>query len=263
MIEDLKTIYRSAWRFSRDCPLLFLIPVFVEMAQHIVELHLGMYASEAGAVAAEQHPFRLALGFAKIVALTLPGYWFVRYMAFGDDPAAARRLERKAVLLWGSLALAGLAISANNLFGTPIAEKLGAAGTEGALVWGILSFLVGALCTVWLVAWALGNSAIGPLRSARVMLPRLPRYVAYFLGGMAPLMALHYGLAILAVTAAPGWLDWVLMILDAAVVGWLALTLRAPDVIISMRAAEETSLDLQPELAGSPAPQLVRGAVAP
>ncbi|HEV2596974.1 hypothetical protein [Sphingopyxis sp.] len=73
MRTDIASIYRGAWAFAFACPLLFLIPVLVEFAQHVVEWRAGMYDGIAGAKAAEADPLRLQFGFAKTLAILLPG----------------------------------------------------------------------------------------------------------------------------------------------------------------------------------------------
>lgn len=78
MKTDIQAIYRHAWAFARLCPLLFLVPVLAELAQHVVEWQAGMYDGIAGAKAAEADTLRMQFGFAKTLALLLPGYWFMR-----------------------------------------------------------------------------------------------------------------------------------------------------------------------------------------
>ena len=126
MWADIKAIYRNAGRFALAFPLLFLIPVLVEMAQHVVEIQAGMYLNEAGAKAAEGDPVRLWFGFAKTLAIGLPSYWFVRYLLLGDA-ARAVRIEWPAIGLW----LVVFALSAIqawwSLFGPEFLAPLGLA----------------------------------------------------------------------------------------------------------------------------------------
>ena len=196
MKTDIATVYRSAWAFAFACPLLFLIPVLVELAQHVVEWRAGMYDGIAGAKAAEADPLRLQFGFAKTLALLM------------------------------------------GLSGTT------AQWTGYALV--LFSSIAGIYFMAWTVAWALGNAAIGPIRSVRIMAGSFWRTILLLLAGVLPLMIAHYALSFGAIFA-PAILDWPLLLLDALVVGLLALTMAGSNAIAARHAAAVKGKDLRPE----------------
>ena len=52
----LKATYRNSLAFLIACPLLALVPVVVELIQHWVEVHIGMYDSLTAAKAMDGHP---------------------------------------------------------------------------------------------------------------------------------------------------------------------------------------------------------------
>ena len=245
MWRDIKAIYRNAGRFALAFPLLFLIPVFVEMVQHVVEIQAGMYLNEAGAKAAEGDPVRLWFGFAKTLAIGLPSYWFVRYLLLGDA-ARAVRIEWPAIGLW----LVVFALSAIqawwSLFGPEFLAPLGLDGPIADAGTGIVLQVAMIYLTVWTVAWALGNARIGPVRSVAIMNGSFWYALGLFVAGFVPLMIPHYGLAILAVVWAPPGLDWALMIADSLVVGFLALTIAGSSALAARRAARRKGVDLTP-----------------
>ena len=249
MKSDIATVYRSAWAFAFACPLLFLVPVLVELAQHIVEWQAGMYDGIAGAKAAEADPLRLQFGFAKTLALLLPGYWFTRYILFGFDARRAARIEWPAIGLWLILfALNGLQ-QWWTLFGPSLTGLMGLSGTTAqwtgyALV--LFSSIAGIYFMAWTVAWALGNAAIGPIRSVRIMAGSFWRTILLLLAGVLPLMIAHYALSFGAIFA-PAILDWPLLLLDALVVGLLALTMAGSNAIAARHAAAVKGKDLRPE----------------
>lgn len=253
---DIANIYRSSWAFALTCPLLFAIPVLVEMAQHVVELQAGMYSGKEGAVAAEGDPLRMQFGFAKTLALLLPGYWFTRFIMFDRDGARAGRIETPAFPLW--LVLFGL-MSAQmwfGLFGPSLAGLLGL-GETGSQYFDVATSVLGIVVSIyfmaWFTAWPVGNGRIGPVRSLRVMHGSFWYSLVLFVMGFLPLMAVHYGLAIAAVLWLPESLDWAAMIIDSAIVGFLALTMVGATTYAAQRAAERKSMKLLPEEERSPA----------
>lgn len=253
LIQDTRAIYRQAAAFALAFPLLFLIPVLVEMAQHIVELQAGMYVSEAGAKAAETDPLRLQFGFAKTLALLLPGYWFVRFIAL-PDRSRSGRIEWPAFGLW-LIVFAFAAVQMWwGLFGpslTGLAGQQGQSATIAQIVLEVLSVAMAIYLTAWTVAWPLGNRAIGPLRSIAIMQGSFWHALGLMITSMLPLMALHYGLAIVAVMALPDGLDWAAMVVDALVVGLLALTLTGSSAYAALHAARRQGIDLLPPAKGT------------
>lgn len=266
MWPDIKRMYRDSGAFSRSLPFLFLIPVLIEFAQHVVEINIGMYDNRAAARGVLANDSRLALGYAKALALTLPAYWFVRYMGWGRDAAKARAVERPAVLLFAAQFALLAAVQWFGLFGPPIGVLFGLQG-NGATVAGtgaeaeaaataataaaaaaaalVIQTVVGIYLTAWFVAWPLGNAAIGPVRSFGVMAGSFWRTIGYVIAGIVPLMALHYALGLGAI-GLPRGLVWVMMAIDAIVVGFLALTMPGANYMAARRAAERKGVALVP-----------------
>lgn len=250
LISDIRSIYSWAWAFAFACPFLFFIPVLAEFAQHVVEMEGGMYSNPSGAAAFADDPLRMQFGFAKGVALLLPGYWFTRFVLFGNDAAAARRVEWPAVGLWSVIFLLGTGQLFWGLFGSPWSQLLGVndnamAGAINASV-GLIASVLGIYLMAWGVAWALGNAAIGPLQSIRIMHGSFWRTVVLTIAGVLPLMALHYALGYAAIYFGASAFDWTLMIVDSVVPGFFALTVTGSSVAAVRHAAEKSGLSLLP-----------------
>jgi hypothetical protein len=235
---SLKTIYRESWLFLFACPILAMIPVLVELLQHAIEMHIGMYDSIAMAQQAERHPLRMGFGFAKVVALILPIYWVTRFIAFGRDPRAAARLDVTAVRLFAIFAVVQMMMAIIQLFLLPQSGWW----LLGSFVGGQL---IGGLIAAWGVAAPLGNAAIGPLASAKLMARHLPFTVALFLVAMMPLMVPHYLLGAAAIFG-PDWSKWPILIADSLLVGWLSALLVASGYVAAMRAANSQDVTLLP-----------------
>lgn len=250
--RDVRDIYGSAWAFALACPLLFLIPVVVEFAQHIVEIRIGLYDSIEGAKAAEHHGSRTIFGFWKTLAISLPTYWLYRYVVSGRDAAYARTLEPRAVMLWLAIFLpVVVGMNGLSLFGPSLPGLFGLEGraaTTLKVASGLLQTAIGICLTAWFVAWSQGNAAIGPRESFRIMRGFFWRTVALVLAGTIPLMVLHYGS--LVAIGQPEALVWAIMAFDSVVVGFLALTMFGANAVAAKRAAEANGVSLM----GSPAP---------
>lgn len=238
MWKDLREIFARSGRYALICPLLFLVPVAVEMVQHVVEIHSGMYVDIAGMKAAEGNMLRLTIGHFKVFALFLTGYWAARFLVFGDDPAAARRIEPVAVRLF-------VPVMAWSLFwlivmqDVPlIAEAAGMSGSIAAGVLGvslIVSLFFEPLLSAWKTAAAAGQPGIGFVRSIRLTRGVYLYAVVVSLLAMLPLMVAHYALALLAVGKAPG-VVWAMMVLDSLLVGYLGVVMVAAAYVIARRA---------------------------
>lgn len=245
MWRNVKRLYADGAAFALALPILFSVPVLIEFAQHIVEIELGFYRRGLTAAAAFDQR-RLTLGFAKVLALLLPGYWFVRFMAWGRDADRAKRIERPAATLFGVQFTLQAAWQWLMLFGPPIGVALGLGPrltTYAELAATIGVSVVAVYLTAWLVAWPLGNPVIGPWRSVVIMTGSFWRTLAYLAAGALPLMSLHYALGYGAL-GQPEWLVWIMMTLDALVVGLLALTTAGAAYLAVNHAAGRKNISL-------------------
>ena len=227
-----------------------MIPVLVEFAQHVVEMQGGMYTSPKGAAAFADDPLRTQFGFAKVVALLLPGYWLTRFVLFGYDAAAARRIEWPAAGLWSVIFALGAGQAYWGLFGSPWSQLLGIADESVAGAINASLSLVGGVMGIylmaWGLAWAVGNAAIGPLQSIRIMHGSFWRTVVLIIAGTLPLMAVHYALGYAAIHFGAAAFDWTLMVVDSIVTGFLALTVAGSSVAAVRHAAGKSDASLLP-----------------
>jgi len=247
MWQDIRRAYGDTWRFAGLAPALFLVPAVVEFVQHVAEIEIGMYAGREAARAVADHPLRMALGFAKVIALMLPGYWLTRYMAW-RDVRRSWRPESPAVALFLTLLAIKAAVQALQLFGPSAGALLGLDGRGPGAVTaalGIGSLILGIYLTAWFVAWPLGNAAVGPVRSTGVMAGSFWRTLGITVATALPLMVLHYALGLGAIGRAPA-LVWGMMAADAVVVAFLAHLMTAGMFVAARTAASRRGVALVP-----------------
>ena len=238
--KSLTTTYRGSIAFLVGCPLLALVPVVFEMLQHIVEVRIGMYDSIAAAKATEHHPLRMAFGMAKVLSLIVPGYWITRFLAFGE-PRRARAMEAPALKLFAGVFVFHVVLATVQLFVLPQT----AAVLLGAFAVGQV---IACLTPAWAVAAALGNPAVGPMRSIGIMVRQSPWTLAFLLAAILPPMILHYALGPAALLAPKPWL-WPALVLDSLLVGWLCAVMAASNYVAARRAATRRDVALVPVVA--------------
>ena len=234
--QALGATYKEAGLFLFACPLLALVPVVVEMIQHIVEMRIGMYDSIAMAKQAEHDPWRMGFGMLKIIALLLPIYWVTRFIHFDRDAKRAAAWDATAVRLFAVYMLLQIAIAAIQLFALP-------ATASWLLGTFVFTEIFAALTAAWCVAAPLGNPIIGLSASARMMTRFLPATILIFLAAMLPLMVPHYILGAAAIFG-PAWSKWPILIVDSLLVGWLCAVLVASGYFAAKRAADTSGIKL-------------------
>lgn len=246
MGRDLIEVFVRSGRYALLCPLLFLVPVAVEMVQHAVEIRAGMYVDIAGLKAAEGDALRLIVGHVKVIALFLTGYWAARFLVSGDDPVAARQIDPVAVRLFVPVMVWSLfwLILVQDV--PLIADAAGISGNVGAgvlILSLIVSLLFEPLLSAWKTAAAAGNPAIGFVRSIRLMREVYLYAVILSLLAMLPLMVAHYALAFVAVGKAPA-VVWAVMALDSLLVGYLGVVMVAAAFVVARRAGVRAGVGL-------------------
>ena len=238
MIRDLKEVYVRSGRYALLCPLLFAIPVVIEMIQHAAEIAIGLYDSRAAMQAAEHHPLRMALGHIKVISLFLVGYWASRFFAFGDDPAMPRRFDRYAIRLFVPVIAWGLFWLVLLQDGPLLASMVGADMRSVGIV--LLATILVTMAfepclSAWKVATASGNPDIGFVRSIRLTRDGYWRALGLSLLVVMPLMVAHYALSFGAV-GQPRALVWAMMTVDSILVGFMGVAMTAGSYVIARRA---------------------------
>ncbi len=244
--EAIRWSYARSLAFVSACPVLFLMPAAVELAQHIAEQHLGMYQSRASFRASADSSLRMGLGHFKVATILLSQLWVTRFIGFGNNAAQARRLNRATVLLvlpvllWGIL---GLLIG---LDGMHALQAVGISIQPAKLCVGVLTLalsIVGAGLAPWTVAAMLGDPRISFTRS--LALTRGNYLWAIFLPMVVtlPIMALHYGLSYAALGRPPAAI-WVLLILDSLAAALIGVVGSAGGVSVVLRITNAANINL-------------------
>lgn len=232
-------LYGRALGLVAAGPLILLLPAAAELAQHAVEIGLGMYAP-GGAAAAANHPQRLAFGAIKVLAILATVIFLVRIWAFGGD---SRRAVRPTALLLKGLAIWLLVQIGGQLFTLLAGRGLGGladADRAGRLALAVAPLLLWLFFANLLLPWFIGmiaeDRSMTAARSVAAVRNRLWATFGIWLAGFLPLTAVHYALGYGAI-GQPAALVWAMMVVDALVVGLLAAAIASTYYTIYRRAA--------------------------
>jgi len=212
--------YRLGGRTLVAAPVIAAVAVVPELAQHLAEIHLGMFASKDAFRAAGDNPLRWAFAYPKVAGFTLAILLTARFWALGSVRSAF--LVRPATLGRVLFAFA-LTLLAEVPFRWA-RDASGSAMLDGLLTAGSVAVQAGLL--VYLVAALLDDRGT-TLRSA--FTERWPTALLItLLGALAfvPAQALHTANH-LAALGQPAVLVWALMTFDGLWVGLMASLIGA------------------------------------
>jgi hypothetical protein len=236
MLKAMLETYRTAGMFARACPLLFLVPALPELAQHIVEYRLGMFASIASAKAVEHDDLRMIFGSIKTLTILLSGYWVVRFGWWGDGTLAGT-WHTAGVRGYVPVFLYGAAVNLGILWTSQLVG-----GRTGSLIMLAalpLQLIPNTLLSQWMARAPLGDGSTDPRISLRIVAPDFPWAFIFGLVARLPAMAAHYALNFLSIGKPPLTL-LVALGLDAIVVSYLTAVICLIPVTITRHAKART-----------------------
>ncbi len=227
-LTEFRAVHTRSLAFAAALPLVAAVPLVAEFIQHVVEMRIGMYANPDAAEATADNAQRLHFGFAKVIALSLPAYFFFRWLHSGGGRNFAMRIESPAAGLFALV----LALQALFAWLSLFVWTGGPMGI-GFFVFGLIFM---PLVVRFVVAAPLGVF-ISPLQSIRTMAPHALFAILFPIIAMLPLMIIHYALGIGAIFVENAALKWAMLGLDSFVTAWLALVMIAAQYVIATRPA--------------------------
>ncbi|CAN5452770.1 hypothetical protein BH10PSE14_BH10PSE14_30450 [soil metagenome] len=238
--------FRDSWGAARALPILLVLMIGIEAAQHVVELQLGFFSADAAVrKAASLQPLRMAFGWPKMLILYAVGFVATRWFVMRDARAALRpsgmALRR---YLW--VVSFQLIPAVGTIYAGPIVAWLGR-GPEAVAtlraVCGLGQLLLEPLLLLWFVNAAIGTHGYGPIASARTVRWRYPWALLLIFVTRMPVSLLHNGFNHWA-AGRPLALQGMMLALDALVVGVLALIVPAIQVRIARYIADRRAVAL-------------------
>jgi hypothetical protein len=207
--------YRRGGKAVTVIPALLAIAVVPEFAQHVAEIHLGMFAGSDAFHAHGNDQLRWAFGYVKIAGFLLAILMTARFWAVGSvkralliPPATLLRLVA-AIVVSGILAWP---FSWLGRQGLPTAANLPLQAVSLVIQMGITIYMIGVL---------LEDRSISPRRAFTSLLPAMLIVTLLVALTFAPAQAIHLANHKLAL-GRPAAIVWALMTFDALWVGFFA-----------------------------------------
>ncbi len=187
MLRDVAELFRLAVQLPLAAPPVFALVAVPEFVQHVVEIHLGMFAVGDTIAPGRETDIRTIFGMIKVAGLCLGIALSLRFWASGGKLRAAllpsRAQIRQLALVFAVFLVTGLP----DLFLQARARQ----------IFDIISAFVALFGLLWFVA-ALAGVEMTLVRSVRRTIPNLPRMLILLPAGWMPLASLHYQLHLVA-----------------------------------------------------------------
>jgi hypothetical protein len=231
---DLFGAYLDGFRVARALPWLFVALVAWEFVQHVVEVRIGFFESEAASRAVAQDTTRIAFGWVKMLLVYVGGFFAIRYLAWGDGVQAMRptpgTLLRYAPYVAYAMTLFALVFHARSLVAQDQVMTF-------RMAVGLAQMAIEPLLILWIVSAATSGAVRGPLQSARLTGWLYIWALLLFFVGRIPINAAHQLLNKFAI-GQPEAILWPMLVLDSVVVGLLIFIVPALYVRIARFIAE-------------------------
>lgn len=240
MIRTFFTSWAGAFgdtaRVFRALPWLIVLMAGIELTQHVIEVWIGFFSPDSAVRhAAALQPVRMALGWPKMLMVWSVAFFTMRYLVT-QSTATALRPSRLALRRYAWVILFQFVPTAIVIYAEPMLKAFGLGGAADVMtlrmVGGLGQILLEPALLLWFVNAALGTTAYGPLRSARVTGWWYLWALALGLLIRVPFSQVHARLNMFA-AGQPAGVLWPMLVLDALVVPVMVVAVAA----VQLRAA--------------------------
>ena len=238
--------YRVACVLFMTASMLWIAVALLELLQHAVEWHLGMFAVGDGIEAGSEFRIRMGFGLAKVAAVMACTYLVPRYLYQDRDWKRVWRFDK--TFLRGAAVVAGIAVlgSAVPVALTWAANLIYVMDAGVAAMWGQGIGLVLTIPFMALLPWGVGliagDHAMTLRKSVRAMHRRWIWATLLIVACAIPTLVRHVALNEMAVGTSPLVLGTILL-LDSVLVGFIALILGSSTWTIYRMRVLEASRD--------------------
>ena len=211
--------YRLGGRTMLAAPAIVAIAILPELAQHVVEISLGMFASMADFRAHSADPLRMGFGYAKVAGLLIAVLLTARFWALGS---------LRAALSIGAMTIlrVGLAVALTTIAAFAIEALEARVASPIAVLLSIVSILLQAGLTLYAVGALLEDRSMTLAQVFGRYWPTAILMTILLAAAFGPAQALHMANHKLAIGQS-AIIVWGLMAFDGVFVGLFAALLGA------------------------------------
>lgn len=223
-------------RVARALPWLLVAMVLIEFTQHIIEVRIGFFSSDATVRhAAALQPVRMALGWPKMLMVWSVAFFTMRYLVT-ENAGVALHPSWLALRRYAWVILFQFVPTAIVIYAEPILNVFGFGSAAEVMtlraVGGLGQILLEPALLLWFVSSALGTTGYAPVQSARVTGWWYFWALALGLLMRVPFSQAH-GWLNHSAAGQPDWVLWPMLLLDAFVVPVMVVAVAA----VQLRAA--------------------------
>ena len=211
--------YRLGGRTMVAAPAIVAIAILPELAQHVVEISLGMFSSMADFRAHSADPLRMGFGYAKVAGLLIAVLLTARFWALGSIRAAISIGATTILRVVLAVALTTIAAFAIEALEARVASPI-------AILLSIGSILLQAGLTLYAVGALLEDRSMTLAQVFSRYWPTAIVMTILLAAAFGPAQALHMANHKLAI-GQPAIIVWGLMAFDGVFVGLFAALLGA------------------------------------
>jgi hypothetical protein len=222
--------YRLGGKAMLAAPAILLLAALPELAQHILEIRIGMFNSLADAQRLQHLPVRAYFGYAKIAGVWAAVFLIARFWANGSSVRKAFAVPTEALVK----AVAGIA--AMLATGFAVVKLLAIISPGLAIAASLLSGAIQAMIFLWVIGVWLDETPIALKEAFTSRAPNALTLLVIFLASIPLTLGLHI-LIHKVVLGQPQIVVWTLMMFDALIVIPFSAALKGSALFIGYATA--------------------------
>ena len=211
-------------------PAILLLAALPELAQHILEIRIGMFDSLADARRLQHSPVRAYFGYSKIAGVWAAVFLIARFWSNGASVRAAFAVPPRVLVK----AVAGLA--AMLATGFAVVKLLAIISPGLGIAASLVSGAIQAMIFLWVIGVWLDDRPITLQEAFTSRAPNALALLVIFLASIPVAQGLHI-LIHKVVLGQPQIVVWTLMMFDALVVVPLSAALKGSALFVGYRTA--------------------------
>lgn len=220
--------YRLGFRSMVLAPTILVLAALTELAQHIIEINIGMFDSLEAARRLQSSAIREYVGYPKVAAVWIAAFLIVRFWSKRSAKAAV-------VVPLHILGKAAIGIAAIIAVGFVVVKSLAMVSPQLGIIATLLSGVIQAMLFLWTIGVWLDDDPIAIKTAFSSRAPSALSLLVIFLFSVPAAQGAHL-LIHKAVLGQPQPVVWSLMLFDALIIVPLSAALNGAALFVGYRS---------------------------